>query len=278
MLEYDGTRYAGWQAQRKGKEVPTIQEEIEKHLKRLLKPGYASVISAGRTDAGVHALGQVAAFTADAGFQLPADTVKKALNAMLPGDIRVVGAGDCPAGFHPRRDATGKTYFYLIAAMANPPVFTRPYSWGLPFKLDLDRMRTAAELIVGEKDFSSFRASGCGSKTPVKNLMALEITRRREIEFMSVRLGGDFLRISLTADAFLRHMARNIVGTLAEVGRGRISPERMHDIIASRDRRLAGPAAPARGLFLERVYYDQEAEERAGFYTCPHKKNPVREI
>ena len=257
LLEYDGTRYGGWQSQRKGKTVPTIQEEIERQLEKLLKSEEASVVSAGRTDAGVHALGQVAVFRAGPGFALPAETVKKALNAMLPGDIRVVEASDCPDGFHPRRDAARKTYFYLIAAMPHPPVFIRPYSWGLPFKMDLGRMREAASLIAGKKDFSAFRASGCSSKTPVKNLMALEIAERQEIEFMSVRLSGDFFRITLTADAFLRHMARNIVGTLVEVGRGRIEPDRVEQILASRDRRLAGPAAPARGLFLERVDYDR---------------------
>ncbi|MDA8389033.1 MAG: tRNA pseudouridine(38-40) synthase TruA, partial [Nitrospiraceae bacterium] len=252
LLEYDGTRYSGWQSQRKGKAAITIQEEIEKQLKKLLKSEEASVVSAGRTDAGVHALEQVAAFRAGPGFRAPAETVKKALNAMLPGDIRVIEASDCPAGFHPRHDAVKKTYFYLIAAMPHPPVFVRPFSWGLPYKLDLGRMREAAALIVGRNDFSSFRASGCGAKTPVKDLLALEITRLQDIEFMTVRLGGDFIRIRLTADAFLRHMARNIVGTLAEAGRGRIEPGRIRRIIESRDRRLAGPAAPARGLFLER--------------------------
>ncbi len=255
LLEYDGTRYSGWQSQRKGDGVPTIQEEIEKQLKKLLKSGDVSVVSAGRTDAGVHALGQVAAFIAAEGFDLAPDVVRKAMNAMLPSDISVIEAADCPAMFHPRRDAIKKTYFYLIAAMARPPVFVRPYSWRLPFRLDLEQMKMAARPLVGKMDFSSFRASGCGAKTPVKELFSVEITPLREVEFLTVRLSGDFIRISITADAFLRHMARNIVGTLVEAGRGRIRPEQMEEIIACRDRRLAGPTAPARGLFLERVYY-----------------------
>lgn len=255
LIEYDGARYGGWQSQRQAKGVLTVQEEIEKQLKKLLKSGRAPVVAAGRTDAGVHALGQVAAFIAGPGFTLAPEVVKKALNAMLPADIGIIGAEDCPADFHPRRDAIKKTYFYLIAAMPCQPVFARPYLWRVPYRLDLDRMLKAAEIIAGKKDFSAFRASGCVSGTPVKELSSLEVMPMREIEFLSVRFSGDFIRISLTADAFLRHMARNIVGTLVEAARGRISPEQVREIIASRDRRLAGPTAPAHGLFLERVYY-----------------------
>ncbi|MDA8170952.1 MAG: tRNA pseudouridine(38-40) synthase TruA [Nitrospiraceae bacterium] len=255
LLEYDGARYSGWQSQRKGDSVPTIQEAIEKQLKKFLKSEGVSVVSAGRTDAGVHALGQVATFIAGPDFGLAPQTVKKALNAMLPPDISVIEASDCPAEFHPRRDAIKKTYFYLIAATTRPPVFVRPYTWRLPFQLDLERMKMAARPLVGRRDFTSFRASGCGANTPVKEVLSAEITPLREVEFLTVRLSGDFLRISITADGFLRHMARNIVGTLVEAGRGRIRPEQMEEIIAARDRRLAGPTAPAHGLFLERVYY-----------------------
>ncbi len=260
-IEYDGTRYSGWQSQKKmpaSQSMPgirTVQEEIADRLNRLVKSGGVSVVCAGRTDAGVHALGQVAAFSVNAGFGHTPQAVKKALNAMLPEDIRIVEADDCPPDFHPRHDAVKKTYFYLMALTHDPPVFMRRYSWEIPWRLDVEAMRDAAHLIAGKKDFSAFRAAGCGSKTPVKNIFSIEIARMAEIGFLTASLRGDFLRISLTADAFLRHMCRNIVGTLLLVGRGRITPGDVQGIIDSGDRRLAGPSAPAKGLFLERVYY-----------------------
>ena len=261
MIEYDGTRYAGWQSQKKmpasaaGPGIRTIQEELEDKIKRLVKPQEVSLVCAGRTDAGVHALGQVSAFRVGAGFTLSPDVVKKALNAMLPDDIRITEAVDCPPDFHPRHDAVKKTYFYLMALTPYPPVFMRRYSWDIPWRLDMEAMRDASALILGKRDFSAFRASGCGSKTPVKEIFSVEIDKLEEVGFLTASFKGEFLRISLTADAFLRHMCRNIVGTLVLVGRGRISPEGVEQIIESCDRRLAGPTAPARGLFLERVFY-----------------------
>ncbi len=237
-----------------GHGIRTIQEEIEARLKRLIGQE-VPVICAGRTDAGVHALGQVAAFRAAAGPHLPPDVLKKALNAMLPEDIRILEAADCPADFHPRHDAVKKTYFYLIAMTPYPPVFMRRYAWGIPWRLDLEAMREASAFITGKKDFSAFRASGCGSKTPVKEVFSIEITGMEEISFLTAGLKGEFIRITITADAFLRHMCRNIVGTLLLAGRGRIEPGALSRIIESGDRRLAGPTAPALGLFLERVYY-----------------------
>ncbi len=254
LLEYDGTRYAGWQSQKRPG-VRTIQEELEDKLKRLLKSEDVPLICAGRTDAGVHALGQVAAFRAGAGFSLPPDVAKKALNSMLPEDIRVMEASDCPPDFHPRHDAVKKTYFYLMALMPSAPVFMRRYSWGLPWRLDIEAMKEAAALIVGKRDFSAFRASGCGAKTPVKDILSIETARLDEIGFLTAGFTGEFLKISLTADAFLRHMCRNIVGTLVQVGRGKVTPDGVGRIIESGDRRLAGPTAPACGLFLERVFY-----------------------
>ncbi|MDA8089817.1 MAG: tRNA pseudouridine(38-40) synthase TruA [Nitrospiraceae bacterium] len=254
-LEYDGTRYAGWQSQKARPGVRTIQEELEDKIKRLLKSEEASLICAGRTDAGVHALGQVAAFRAHAGFSLTSDVIKKAINSMVPEDIRVLEAADCPHDFHPRHDALKKTYFYILALTPYPPVFIRRYAWEIPWRLDIEAMRAASALMIGKRDFSSFRASGCGSKTPVKEIFSIEITPLEEIGFLTSGFKGDYLRISITADAFLRHMCRNIVGTLVLVGRGKIKPDEIGPVIESRDRRLAGPTAPARGLFLERVYY-----------------------
>lgn len=253
MLEYEGTRYNGWQSQKKKARVQTIQEILEEKISRLAGPLSASVTAAGRTDAGVHALGQTATFRTFSA--LPAPTIKKALNAMLPDDIRVLEATDCGPDFHPRYDALGKTYFYLIGRKNSVPVFMRNFIWAVPYGLDTAKMRAAASLIAGKRDFASFRASGCSAKTSTRDLRRLEIEETGKMDFLSVGFEGEFLKITLTADAFLRHMVRNIVGTLVEVGRGRIPVEDIQAIVSALDRRKAGPAAPAHGLFLERVFY-----------------------
>jgi len=251
LLEYEGTRYEGWQSQRK-KHSPAIQEVLEEKLRRITE-GPVNLIASGRTDAGVHALAQAAAFKTVSA--ITSDALKKGLNSMLPDDIRVISAEEAPLDFHPRHDARKKTYFYLIGLSPALPVFLRRYMWALPYKLDIKAMEEGASYIRGERDFCSFRASGCGAKSTVRKLIELDVKRMRKMEFLTVSFKGEFLKVSLTADGFLRHMARNIAGTLVEVGRGRISPDAIPEIIASRDRRKAGPAAPAYGLFLEKVYY-----------------------
>lgn len=251
VLEYDGTSYEGWQSQKK-KHAATIQETMEKNLRKITA-GPVDLISSGRTDAGVHALGQVASFKTNS--TLPPETIKKALNSMLPADIRVISTEEARLDFHPRYDVKNKTYFYLIGLSSVLPVFIRKYLWAVPYKLDIKRMQKAAAYIKGEHDFCSFRASGCGAKNTVRNLMELEIKRMRKMEFLTASFKGEFLKISFTADGFLRHMARNIAGTLVEVGRSRIEPDDISSIMASRDRRMAGPAAPAHALFLEKVFY-----------------------
>jgi tRNA pseudouridine38-40 synthase len=251
LLEYEGTRYPGWQTQKK-EHAPSIQEILEEKLFKITH-ARVKLIASGRTDAGVHALGQPAAFKTESG--ISTDVLGKALNSMLPDDIRVISAEEVPMEFHPRYDAIKKTYSYLIGLSSVLPVFLRRYMWAVPYKLDLNAMEEAALLIKGEHDFCSFRASGCGAKSTVRNLMELEIKRMRKMDFLSFSYKGDFLKVSLAADGFLRHMARNIVGTLVEIGRGRIEPEAIRGIMASRDRKKAGPAAPACGLFLEKVYY-----------------------
>jgi tRNA pseudouridine38-40 synthase len=252
LLEYDGTSYNGWQSQKKG--PFTLQEVLEDTVARLTKAESRVVAyAAGRTDAGVHALGQAASFRTKSA--LAPETIKKALNAMLPADIRVLEARDVPGAFNPRRDALKKTYFYLIATMPSVPVFFRRYLLRVPQKLDLKAMNRAAIHIKGKKDFSSFRAAGCVSESPVKEMSELEITEMRQIGFFGSALDGEFIRIAMTADSFLRHMARNIAGTLIEAGKGKIKPEDIPAIIEARDRRRSGPTAPAHGLFLEKVYY-----------------------
>jgi tRNA pseudouridine38-40 synthase len=248
-LQYDGTAYQGWQRQRRG---PSIQATLEEALGRLTQE-QVRLLSAGRTDSGVHALAQVASFRTSSA--LPCETVHRALNALLPGDIRVLEVREAPQDFHPRYSARGKRYFYLLSLAGEVPVFLRRYVWQLRRGLNVEAMKEAAQGLLGRHDFSAFRASGCCSRSTLRELRLLQIEPLWELCFATVRFEGRFLKITLEADAFLRHMARNIVGTLVEVGKGRMSPQDVASAMAKRDRTLAGPTAPAQGLFLEKVFY-----------------------
>jgi tRNA pseudouridine38-40 synthase len=179
----------------------------------------------------------------------------RACNAKLPDDIRILEATEVQNSFSPRYRALRKRYFYMIFIGRNPSVFFRPYVWDVKAKLDLDGMKYAAQYLLGEHDFSCFRGSGCGSKQPVRTLFSLDITPHKSISFMKVSIKGDFVRLSFEANAFLRHMVRNMVGTLVEIGRGNMQPDMMTDLLNSRDRKKAGPTAPAQGLFLEKIIY-----------------------
>ena len=249
-LQYDGTNYNGWQAQRSG--VVTLQGMLEEKLKEITG-GDTDVIAAGRTDAGVHALMQAASFrTASA---LPSGVIKRALNSILPDDVRVIDACEADEGFHPRYDAKSKTYFYLISHAHVLSPFLSRYAWKVPYRLDHGGMEHALSSLKGTHDFSALRGSGCGAKSPVRTILGITLERLDALDFLGTKLSGDFFRISVEADGFLRHMVRNIVGTAVEVGRGRNAPEDIARILGSKDRRLAGPTAPARGLFLEKVTY-----------------------
>lgn len=248
-LQYDGSAFKGWQVQPTG---ITVQGVLEDRVFRLTGERTA-VIAAGRTDAGVHAIEQVVAFNTISLLSL--GVIKRALNATLPPDVRVVDIAEADINFHPRRDARSKRYSYIIANSVDIPVFIRSHSWWVRLPLDLDAMRNASSCLAGSRDFSAFRGSGCGSNTPVKSISLLEIVRSDGIAFLFATLRGNFIRISIEADAFLRHMVRNIVGTLVEVGMKRMPPEKVKDILESKDRRLAGPTAPPQGLFLEKVMY-----------------------
>lgn len=258
-LQYDGTDYSGWQIQNKG---DTIQGILEDAVATVTGEPQR-VIGATRTDAGVHAIEQVASFRTQS--ELQADVLRRAINANLPNDIRVIEATECPLNFHPRYSAKSKTYFYIIAKSYS--VFLKRYSWHMPYAFNCDLMRETAGLLIGEHDFSSFRASGCGSKNPVRKIINIKIVEISSIDFMTFtplekhdflrgcNIHAPIIKISITANAFLRHMARNIVGTLVEVSRGRISPSRVGEILKLKDRRLAGPTAPPQGLFLEKIDY-----------------------
>lgn len=249
QLEYDGTCYEGWQSQKSGN---TIQDIIVKAI-RSITPEELRLTGASRTDAGVHALGQVAVFGTIS--TLPANVFKRALNAILPADIRVLSAEETNEEFHPRFHAEKKRYFYLISLNRDESAFFQRYVCHVRAELDSDSMRQAASELLGRHDFTSFRASGCSAKTTIRTVNAIDVARLEEIEFMTVPFRGDFIKISIEADAFLRHMVRNIAGTLIEIGRGKMDAGSIKDLIAACDRTKAGPTAPAQGLFLEKVYY-----------------------
>lgn len=253
LLQYDGTNYSGWQSQPRG--TATIQGVIEDSIERLTGQR-AVLVAAGRTDAGVHALGQVAAFAT--GSTLDAPTVLKALNALLPPDIRVLEALDVPEGFHPRFDATSKSYLYFIGRTKDIPVFLRRFVCPVPYRLDTGAMAEAGQHLVGpRRDFTSMRGAGCGAKSAMREIKGFELQRTDAFEFMSLSLQGEFIRVRVRADAFLRHMVRNIVGTLIDVGRGRTPASDMPMILDKKDRAFAGPTAPPQGLFLEKVDYSR---------------------
>lgn len=249
LLEYNGAGYQGWQTQRTGR---TLQDVIRAAVVSLTGEDIR-LTGASRTDAGVHALGQVAVFSTGSG--LPVEVIRRALNAKLPSDIRVLQAEETTAEFHPRFAAISKSYFYLISISRVHSAFLAPYLWYIAADLDLAAMRTAADCLLGKHDFSAFRAAGCGAKTTVRTISSLEISEADAISFMTASLPGAFIKIRIEADAFLRYMVRNIVGTLAEVGTGKTSPEDFSRILGSRDRTQAGPTAPPQGLFLERLIY-----------------------
>jgi tRNA pseudouridine38-40 synthase len=248
-VEYDGTNYHGWQSQKSG---GTLQDIIEEKIQSITGEE-VRLTGASRTDAGVHALDQVAVF--GTGSSLESEVIMRALNAKLPPDIRILHAEETNADFHPRYNAAKKSYFYIISPQRLHSVFLCRYIWYVHSTLDTERMTEAASLLIGEHDFSSFRASGCGAKHPVRTVYSIEISRLPEMSFMTATFKGTFLKIRIEANAFLRHMVRNIVGTLVEVGRGNFSPDMFGTILELRDRTTAGPTAPAQGLFLEKITY-----------------------
>jgi tRNA pseudouridine38-40 synthase len=242
VLEYCGTRYHGWQAQ---SNATSVQACLERCLAQLTA-GPVRLHAAGRTDAGVHALGQVAHFDTTSAIALPA--LQRGLNSILPDDIAVLQVTETPPDFHARYAARQKTYAYMVHNHPIRAVFAAPYVWHIPQPLDVSAMRTAAQVLVGRHDFSAFRAASCAARSPVRCLSRVAVKRRAaRIVFL------------LQGDGFLQHMVRNIVGTLVEIGRGKIPPEAMATILQSCQRQYAGPTAPPQGLFLVRVCYDAAA-------------------
>jgi tRNA pseudouridine38-40 synthase len=238
-IEYDGTHYQGWQVQPKGR---TVQGVIEEKL-ALLTREKIHLIGSGRTDAGAHAFGQVAHFKTQS--KMDTLSIQKALNSLLPPDIVIQKVEEVEEGFHARKKSRGKVYEYRILNRPLRSAFHRGYAWHLPQKLDFEEMKEASRWLIGEHDFSSFRSVGSPTRTAVRKVIRAEWRRSRE----------GLIRFEIEANGFLKQMVRAIVGTLVEVGKGRIDSEEFRRILNSKDRKKAGPTAPAQGLFLKEVKY-----------------------
>jgi len=236
LIEYDGTNYAGWQRQENG---ATIQGEIENAIAGITQE-LPTLIGAGRTDAGVHARGQVANFRTTT--LLPAEKLRSGLNALLPEDIVVINVAEVPEAFHARYSAIERQYSYLITL--RPTALLRSYAWHVKYALDLAPMERAAECIGGLHDFQSF----CKANSDVEH-------HRCDIRAASWKREGETLSFSIASDRFLHGMVRALVGTMVDVGRGFLTLEDFLAILERRDRAEAGMAAPARGLVLEAVLY-----------------------
>ena len=238
VVAYDGTPYLGWQIQPQG---PTLQSVIQDCL-RTITGEQNMVKGSGRTDAGVHALGQVANFHTLS--TMSPQCFARALNSVLPPTVAVIGADEVDSTFDAQFSAVRKLYRYRVFNSKNRSPFEFRKAWHINTVLDVDSMSSLSPILLGKKDFSSFRASGCVARFPVRTLSRCAIVR-----------DGDHISFELEADGFLRHMVRNIVGTLIDVGKHRFSTEDFAAILASKDRTRAGMAAPPHGLYLVRVDY-----------------------
>ena len=237
VVAYDGTNYCGWQTQPNG---ITVQGVLNETLSELLGEKIET-IGASRTDAGVHAMGNVAVFDTDT--RIPGEKISYALNQRLPEDIRIVKVELAKNGFHARKSAKGKKYEYYIDCREKPDVFSRRYCYHYPEKLDIEAMRDATRYLIGPKNFTSF-TDDKECKDPVRKITNIKIVR-----------SGEKVRITYYGTGFLYHMVRILTGTLLEIGAGKRDASMLPVVIAAEDRSLAGFLAPARGLFLRKVYY-----------------------
>jgi len=247
-IAYDGGRFFGWQRQ---EGFESVQEAVEDALEALLGE-HVTVHGAGRTDTGVHALRQVASFHLDT--RLPDGRLLFALNAHLPEGVRIVALETCRDDFHARFAARGKRYAYLVRTAQFAPVLGRGYTHWVPDPLDLGAMRAAARTFVGEHDFGALASAGSPRRSNVRHIRSLRIVARRER-----------LAFVVEGNGFLYNMVRTLAGTLLEIGRGRFEPDLARRLLEERDRTRAGPTAPACGLYLVRVLYDEPVFTRPGF-------------
>ncbi len=240
IISYDGTAYCGWQIQNNG---ITVEEIINRELTNLLGEEIA-VIGASRTDSGVHALGNVAVF--DTETKIPLEKISFALNQRLPEDIRIQKSEEVNANFHPRYCDSIKTYEYRILNRKFPDPLNRLYTHFVYMPLDVDKMKAAAAYLVGEHDFASFCSAKSQVKTTVRTVYTLEVSKT-----------DDIIKIRISGNGFLYNMVRIIVGTLLKVGLGVYLPEHVEEILEAKDRNCAGPKAPARGLTLIGISYQE---------------------
>lgn len=238
VIEYDGTRYCGWQRQKNG---VSIQETIEKAIEKVTGEKI-EIIGSSRTDAGVHAKGQVANFLTSS--TVPPEKICYAINSFLPDDIVILSSQEVPLDFHSRYSSKGKKYSYTILNRKIPSALLKNYSAHIPYELNIEDMIRASKYFLGEHDFSAFKSTGSSVKGNVRTIKRLELIKDEDI-----------IKMFIEANGFLYNMVRIIAGTLIEVGKGRIKPDDIPFILDSRDRKKAGPTAPAQGLCLEKVYY-----------------------
>jgi tRNA pseudouridine38-40 synthase len=239
IIEYDGSRYHGWQRQ---KNEPTIQETIETAISAMTRQKI-TLTGSGRTDAGVHALGQTANFSCET--KLTPEIFLKGLNSLLPDDIVIKTCRQVHDRFHARYDVIGKTYQYTICNQNLPVALGRQFSWFIRKKLDLEKIRKAIHYIIGVHDFKAFEATGSPRSHTIRTVFNAEISEAENNRIL----------FSIRADGFLRYMVRNLVGTLVEIGHGKLRPEDMEIILLSRNRNNAGATAPPHGLCLVSVEY-----------------------
>jgi len=239
VIEYEGTHYHGWQRQ---KSESTVQEVLEDRI-GVITGERVTLIGSGRTDAGVHALNQVANFATET--EIAASNLLKAINSFIPKDIAVKSVEDADDTFHARYDVKRKGYIYKILNRPVRSPLYRNFSWHIYGRLDLDAMKEAATVLEGRHDYTSFCAADGDSRHNIRTVMAAGLT----VSEHSV------ITFSIEADGFLRYMVRNIVGTLIDVGRGKIDPAEFAGILRARDRTQAGITAPPQGLFLKEVHY-----------------------
>lgn len=275
-VEYVGTNYKGWQRQKNTSK--TVQETIETALRRILQERIR-LIASGRTDVGVHGLGQVANFKTKS--KLPLTNLKQALNSLLPDDIVIIRAEEAEPDFHSQFDVKSKIYRYIIQNQKHPSALWRSFAYFVPYKLNLKAMQRAAKFLVGERDFRSFQASPARNKnipdmveisngasdaelrSSIRKIRRIKIYKKGYfIPHLSpfpaksaAKKGAGFIYFDIEADGFLYKMARNIVGTLIEIGKGKQTPASIKKTLALRNRKFAGPTAPGHGLYLLRVKY-----------------------
>ena len=247
-LAYDGMGFDGWQVQPNRR---TVQQTVQQALHRITGKEI-TVIASGRTDAGVHALGQVVGFRTAS--TLTCDVMMQALNAHLPQDVVVLSVMEAEDGFHPIRDAERKTYRYVIRDGQLPNLFCRGYCWHVSQRLNVQAMQSAAQRLLGTHDFSSFESAGSKRVTSIRTIFESTV-RREQSRGVGEEFEGDQVVYEVTADGFFYNMVRAIVGTLYDVGRGAVTPEHMEFVLQACDRKSASMTAPPLGLFLVNVKY-----------------------